>query len=228
MRIVWGLVLAFVVMVIGFWPSFFSNPAQNDVLHTVHGVLASGWMLILIVQAWLMAKGHVRVHHWIGRVSMVWAAALLATAVMIMQYGLAATGPQSLPMSWRPILTWIDIPSLGLFAGFYTAAIVCAFRRHIELHYRFMLGTVIVIYSPALGRLLAPYFHGLLPALHPTYLIIEAVCVALIVYDYVRYRRTYAPYWIALAGQVAIEWTMFQAPKIPAFMSLLYAMGLPR
>jgi hypothetical protein len=227
MRIVWGLLIALAVMVAGFWPSFFSNPAQNDALHTIHGVLASGWMVILIIQAFLMARGQLKIHHWIGRLSMLWVAALLITAVMIMQYGVAATGERSLPLPWRPILTWIDIPSLLMFAGFYIAAIVCAFQRRIALHYRFMLCTVITVYSPALGRLLAPVFHGLLPALHPTFMVIEGVCVALIVYDYVVYKRTWVPYWLALAGQVFIELTMFSAPNIPAFMSLMQAMGLP-
>ncbi|ESQ87010.1 hypothetical protein [Asticcacaulis benevestitus] len=227
MRIVYGLLAALAVMVAGFWPSFFSNPAQNDALHTIHGVLASGWMLILIVQAFLMARGQVTLHHLIGRASMAWAVALFITAVMIMQFGVAATGERSLPLPWRPILTWIDIPSLLMFAGFYIAAIVCAFQRRSELHYRFMLCTVIVIFSPALGRLLAPAFHGLIPALHPTFWTIEAVCVALIVYDYLAYKRTWPPYWIALVGQVLIQWTMFSAPKIPAFMNIMRSMGLP-
>ncbi len=231
MRIVWGLVAALAVMIWGFWPSFFSNPAQNDLLHTVHGTLATGWMLILILQAWLMAKGHVRIHHWVGRLSVLWAAALLVSAVMIMRYGLRATGDASLPLSWRPVLTWLDIISLAMFVGLYIAGIVCAFRRKIDLHYRFMISTVIVIFSPALGRLLVhivPGMHGLMPALHPTYLILEAVCVALIVYDYVVYKRTWLPYWLALISQVVMEWTMFQAPHIPAFMDFLYGVGLPR
>lgn len=227
MRIVYGLLAATAVMVAGFWPSFYSNPAQNDTLHIIHGVLASGWMLIMIMQAWLMALGRVTVHHWVGRVSIVWAVALFVTAIMIVQVGVSATGDRSLPLSWRPILTWIDIPSLLLFAGFYIAALVCAFRRLIDLHYRFMLGTVIVIFSPALGRLLAPMFHGLIPALHPTFWLIEVVCVTLIVYDYLRYKRTWAPYWIALGGQVLIEWTMFSASNLPAFMYLMRSMGLP-
>jgi len=230
MRLVWGLVLATAVMVAGFWPSFFSNPLQNDLLHTVHGALAAGWMLILILQAWLMARGHVAVHHWIGRLSPLWVLALVITAAMIVRYGVAASGPTSLPLPWRPVLTWIDIPSVILFAGFYAAALVCAFRRAIDLHYRFMVCTVIVIFSPALARLLArtvPAFHGLMGALHPTFILIELACVALIVHDYVRYRRTYAPFWLALAGQVAIEWTMFQAPRSSVFMNLLRVMGLP-
>ncbi len=227
MRIVYGLLAALAVMVAGFWPSFFSNPSQNDVLHTVHGVLASGWMLILIVQAFLMARGQLRLHHWIGRASIVWAAGLLITAIMIMLYGISATGERSLPMAWRPILTWLDIQSLVMFTGFYVAAIIFAFQRRIDTHYRAMLCTVIVVFGPALGRFLAPFFHGLMPAMHPTYLIINGVCVALILYDYVVYKRSWAPYWIALCGIAFGELTMFAAPKIPAFMALMHWMGLP-
>jgi hypothetical protein len=231
MRLVWGMVLALIAMVVGFWPSFFSNPLQNSPLHIVHGVLAAGWMLILIAQAWLMASGRVRIHHWVGRLSIPWAVALLVTAVQVLLFGLAATGERALPMPWRPILAWIDIPSLILFAGFYTAAILFAFRRRIDLHYRSMICTVIVVFSPALGRLLArhvPAFHGLMGSLHPTFFVIEAVCVALIVYDYVTYKRTWAPYWIALISQIIVQWTMFEAPKWGWFTDLLHTLGLPR
>lgn len=227
MRIVWGLIAAFAIMVAGFWPSFFSNPAQNDLLHTVHGTLAAGWMLILIVQAWLMARGHVRIHHWIGRLSILWVAALLYTAVRIVLFGLSATGERALPMPWRPILTLIDLPSLLLFAGLYTAAIYCAFKRKVDDHYRLMICTVIVVIVPALGRLLAPVFHGLLPALHPTFWLCEATCIALIVSDFVTRRRTYAAYWVTLAGLAAIEAVMFQAEKIAPFMSLIRSLGYP-
>jgi len=227
MRIVWGLVAAFAIMVAGFWPSFFSNPAQNDLLHTVHGTLAAGWMLMLILQAWLMATGRVRAHHWIGRLSILWVIALLVTAVKIVLYGLSATGDRALPMPWRPILTLIDLPSLVLFAGLYAAAVWCAFKRKVDDHYRLMISTVIVVIVPALGRLLAPVFHGLLPALHPTFWLCEATCAALIVYDFVRYRRTYAAYWVTGTGLLAIEAVMFHADQIAPFMALIRALGYP-
>lgn len=230
MRIVWGLVAAFVVMVMGFWPSFFSNPAQNDLMHTVHGTLAAGWMLILILQAWLMAKGQLRAHHLIGRLSIAWVAALLVSATLIVIYGLRATGDRALPMPWRPILALIDIPSLLLFAGLYAAAIWCAFRRNIDIHYRAMLSTVIVIYSPALGRFLPIYIpgvHGLMAALNPTFWMCEGVCAALLIYDAVKYRKTFPPYWVAMGGLVAIQLVMFHAAEIPAFMALIRWMGYP-
>jgi hypothetical protein len=230
MRIVWGLVAALVVMVMGFWPSFFSNPAQNDLLHTVHGALASGWMLILIVQAWLMAKGYLRAHHMIGRLSIAWVIALLVSATMIVVYGLGATGDRALPMPWRPVLAMIDIPSLLIFAGLYITAIWCAFRRKIDVHYRAMLSTVIIIFTPALGRFLPLYIpgiKGLMEGLNPTFWICEGVCVALLAYDAIKYRKTWPPYWVALGGLVAIQLAMFHAAEIPPFVALIRWMGYP-
>jgi hypothetical protein len=227
MRIVWGLIAAFAIMVAGFWPSFFSNPAQNDLLHTVHGTLAAGWMLILILQAWLMATGRVRIHHWIGRLSIVWVIALLVTAVKIVLFSLSATGDRALPMPWRPILALIDLPSLVLFTGLYASAIWCAFKRKVDDHYRLMISTVIVVIVPALGRLLAPVFHGLMPALHPTFWLCEGTCGALILYDFVLRRRTYAAYWVAGIGLGIIEALMFHAEEIAPFMALIRALGYP-
>jgi len=228
MRLVWGLAAAFIIMVAGFWPSFFANPLQNDVLHLVHGILASGWMIILITQAWLITRGQSKLHHMIGRLSIVWAIALVATAIGILLYSLRATGPHSLPVPWRPILAFIDIPSLILFSGFYAAAIFFAFRRQIDLHYRAMICSVIVIFSPALGRLLPriiPGIDGLIPALHPCMWLCEAACIGLIIYDYLIYKKTFAPYWVALGGSVLIDIFMLHAPEMMWFMTMIRSWG---
>jgi hypothetical protein len=230
MRIVYGFTAASVLTVIGFWPSFFSNPMQNDLLHSVHGVFATGWMLILILQAWLMATGRLTLHHWIGRLSPLWVLGLLVTAVWIVFFGLSATGDRALPMPWRPVLAFIDLISLPVFVIFYGMSLWCALQRKIELHYRFMICTLIVVISPAVGRAFAqhlPGVHGLMDALHPTFWFLEVICVALLFYDYVRVKTIYPPYWLTLLVLVVIDGLMFRAPQMPGFMNLLHDMGLP-
>lgn len=229
MRLVWGLLAALVVLLAGFWPSFFSNPGQLDALHILHGIFATGWMLILILQAWLMASGKLTLHHWIGRLSPIWVAGLLFTAVRIMMYSLGSTARHALPMPVRPILIFFDIPSLITFAGFYAAAIYFAFKRVIDLHYRLLVSTVIIVMLPAVFRALQylPIFDSLGAIIAPSFWIMEATCIGLIVYDYVVHKKTFAPYWLTLALFVVLQVSYPYVTGFAPYMALIRVMGYP-
>jgi hypothetical protein len=224
-----GFILAFAITLLGFWPSFFSNPASNDLGHMLHGLLATGWMIILITQASLMAAGKVRLHHLIGRASMVWVAALLFTAVGMVRVMLSARGGFLSP-EMRLMLGFIDVNSLVLFAGFYISAIVCAFQRRIDHHLRLMACTVLIAIIPALGRVFAffvPGVHGFNEALPLTFLTLEAVSLGLLAYDFFRLKRVYPAYLVVLGGLVYIHLTMTGAPRFGPYLMLARALGYP-
>ena len=226
----YGFLLAFLVTLLGFWPSFFSNPAQNDPAHVIHGVFATGWMGILMLQAWLMAKGRVRLHHGIGRASVVWVIGLVLTAINMVHIMIANRGAHALPMDLRLTLGFIDLMSLILFTGFYAAAVVCAFRRDIWHHKRWMVATVIVALVPAVGRIFAIYvpgIQGLSGALPPAFYSIAAVLMGLITWDQWREKRLSMPYILCLGGLGGIQSVMFMAPHITAFIALARTMGYP-
>jgi hypothetical protein len=225
MRIVYGFILALIVTLIGFWPSFFSNPARNDLLHIVHGVLATGWMIMLIAQSWLIHHGRVRTHHLIGRLSMGWVAALLATAVAMVHVMLTDSVAHGMPADLALILGFSDVTTLALFTGYYVLAVAFAFQRKIDLHYRLMVSTLAFALIPALGRIRWPWSHGLSDGLHTAYFMVEAGLAALIIYDFVKHRKILPPYAVALGAMVVIHLLEFQAPKMPAYMAIARLLG---
>jgi len=210
--------LAFAVTLLGFWPSFFQNPAQNDVGHAIHGALATIWMLMLIAQSWLITHGQVAWHRRIGRASYaICPAMVLSMAPMIRAM---LTDKHGLPHDLALSLASADIGSLVLLVAFYGLAI--ANRRKVALHMRYMSATVLIAVEPALGRALAiylPFVKGLAGALSPSLLMVAAAGAVLILDDR-RTGRIYPPYPIATAFLVIMSWAVWQAPHNPGFLAL--------
>ncbi|MFT4076305.1 MAG: hypothetical protein QM647_12335 [Asticcacaulis sp.] len=225
MRIVYGFLAALLLTVIGFWPSFFSNPAQNDWLHIVHGTLATGWMLMLIAQAWLIHHGHVKAHHLIGRLSMGWVAALVVTAIAMVHVMLTDSVAHGMPGKLALILGFSDVTTLPLFAIFYGMAIWNAFRRNIDLHYRLMTSTLAFALIPAVGRIRWPWSHGLIDGLQTAYILVELMLVALLTYDFLKHKKILPPYVAALVAMVLIHVTAFHAPQIAPYMAIARMLG---
>lgn len=90
-RLFWvGMVLLMIVAVlVGFWPSYFASlflgqePVQfammeiSPAIH-LHAAVFSGWILLLLTQTILAARGRIRMHMAVGRWSL-----LLGIAVLL-------------------------------------------------------------------------------------------------------------------------------------------------
>lgn len=224
-RLYWAFLLAFAVMLAGFWPSFAGMMGPLDPMRVVHGALAVTWMAMLVVQSWLIGRGHRRWHRWIGRTALVIVPALIVSAFVVIHDML---GPNShFSRELRLTLAWIDIWSLPLFGLLFALAIV--YRRTLFLHSRFMASTVFIALIPALGRLYGmniPALHGLKAALDPSFLTVEIVLAGLALRDGLK-GRWLTPWWVTLIALVAIELTMFHAPNWPWFLGVARMMGLP-
>jgi len=221
----WAFVLAFVIMGVGFWPSVHGDFGPIDTIRTLHGLCASGWMAMLILQSWLIGHNKWRLHVRVGRVSRYLAAALVATAFIVVCDML---GPQShFSPELRLTLAWLDLWSLVLFSTLYILALIN--RRNMNLHARYMASTVFVALPPAVGRILGEHFAwfgGLKGALSPSYLLMVAILAVLILWD-ARHRRFFPAFPITMAATIAMWATMFAAPHWPPFIALARAIGLP-
>lgn len=128
----------------------FVQPALVPVHVHLHGVVMLSWLGLSVVQATLIQRDNVALHRRLG-----WFGVLLAMAVVVTgsYAGLhsIATGHQ--PPFFTPpyflALTQIGVAFFGAMIAFAVAR-----RRQTEWHRRLMLGALIMIMEPALGRLL--------------------------------------------------------------------------
>lgn len=128
---------------------FMARPALPLLLH-VHGAVFTLWVILLVVQPALVARGSVALHRKVG-----WAGAVLAAAMLVM--GIAATlysvRYHFVPSFFPPrIFLVMNIIGILVFAGLVAGGIVL--RRRAEWHRRLMLCATVSILGPGLGRLL--------------------------------------------------------------------------
>jgi hypothetical protein len=217
-------IAGFATILAGFWPSFYGDPHSNDAWHTVHGVAATLWVLLLVTQSLLIGRGARRLHERLGWCSLGLFAVLLVTITYMIWVEM--TGPEPFPPVIRQQLVFIDITFLMLFASVYGLAL--AFRRTPQLHARLMGSTILIAMGPALGRLYAhniPQLKGLSGALPLSVLTIVAI---LIVASFIAYRRRDAlrPLPALLAAFVLIQFGMVWSQG-ETFANLLRAAGSP-
>lgn len=149
-----GIALAFLVTAIaGFAPTYFlkefyHTPPLTPLLH-VHGLVFTGWLLLLLTQSALVAAHRVDVHKRLGIAGAVLAAAMIPvgimTAIAAARHGAATPGLDPLVFMVFPV------GAVVMFAGFIGAALWK--RRQPEIHRRLILLGTVSILTPAIARL---------------------------------------------------------------------------
>ncbi len=211
-------------IVIGFWLSFYRDPLGNDAWHIVHGIAATLWVVLLIVQSLLIGRGNRRLHERLGWLSLgLFGTLFVTTSYMIW---VELTGPEPFPAIIRQELLFLDVTFLMLFVVVYSLGIV--FRRTPRMHARLMGSTILIGLGPALGRLYAqhiPQLEGLSGALSLTMWTIDMILVAAILLA-LRRGVPARPFPALLATFVTIQLGIIWA-KGPLFASMLRAAGTP-
>lgn len=80
----WYFLAALAAIVAGFWPSFFRPLGTGDFAHSLHGVTATLWIMLLAAQSWLMANGHVTWHRRTGRTAVLVVLPVLVVSALYM------------------------------------------------------------------------------------------------------------------------------------------------
>jgi hypothetical protein len=143
----------------GFAPSFylrtqFGRPALPSTLVFVHGILFSAWMVLLLVQTALIARGAPKLHRQLGIVG-----AALATAMVIagslaqiaQTRRVIAEGPLAPTFAIENMLFTQALLSMAAFAVLVGLAV--RLRRRGAAHKRLIMAATIVLCVAAVGRL---------------------------------------------------------------------------
>lgn len=156
----WWILGLFPLAGLAFWSNYLSVLASSPPSYHLHGITASLWLVLLIVQSWSIHRGHRSFHRTNGLVSFALFPLFLAGGASIFvgmaQRYVAAETPFS--AIWPPHLAWLDFVSVGGMAWFYFQAL--KHRRNVGLHSSYLLATVIFLLPPILGRL-APIPMGI-------------------------------------------------------------------
>lgn len=144
--------LLLVVSFLGFWPSYFSPSAPKASMgQHMHALTMMVWVLLLIIQPWLIRTGRRGIHKIIGRFSLLWAALVFFTALVVVHLNLGRFEQPFPPIALS--FFWLGVASAFIYAGFYVLAI--QHRKNMQLHARYMAATALPFIVAGLGRLFA-------------------------------------------------------------------------
>lgn len=169
-----GLIMVFW----GFSQSYFNRLGQTSLPYHIHGISASLWMVLLIVQPYLYSKGNLRAHRILGWSSLIIVTILVLGGLEMMH--LMIQHQEKYPPGIVYKLAFIDVVTLLAFVILYVLAIY--YRKKLKLHARFMVCTIFGPLNPALTRIffsvdLAKNFNE---ALTYSYILIELVLLLII------------------------------------------------
>lgn len=156
----WWIIALVPLIGLAFWPNYLSVISTSPLSFHLHGITASLWLLLLVIQSWSIHNGRRSFHRTNGLVSLALFPLFLAGGAgifigMAQNYAAAATPFSAI---WPPHLAWLDFVSVGGMAWFYFQSL--KHRRNVGKHAGYLLATVIFLLPPVFGRL-APLAMGL-------------------------------------------------------------------
>ena len=199
----WLAVAALAVVLAGFAPSFYLRSSALPPLSAWlawHGVSLTLWYVLVIVQGALVGfartAGSLRAHRRLGAVSLMLAAAVIATGVVVaLDFYHNGTGDVILTPAG---LLFANLMNLLSFAICFTLGV--ALRRHPRAHKRFLELAGVLMIGPAAFRLVVNL--GLAP---PFSLVIQlGLLAALFGYDRRRLGSMHVASWTGL-GLIALH-----------------------
>lgn len=211
---------ALALAVFGFWPSFLSQLPAAPPYILVHGISATLWMALPVVQGWLIWKRKRVPHRRIGYASLALAAVVALSGLRVVQTMVLNEGIDELDTVQFVLL---DLTGILLFVVFLAMAVQAARRRDIGLHLRLMACTALIPLEAANERTAILLFPQIVPdfdeAIYASLISMEAICVALIIAEW-RLNRIRWPFVFMLGYYLvihAIATPVALSPQFQAF-----------
>ena len=191
--------LAIAVTLIGFWRTFFAILPDVDLIHHLHGWTATGWLVLVLVQAKLIRSRNFKLHRALGWSSLVLFTLLLVSAWRMLAIMLAGHSHVPVPYDFAKLFALSDVTAMPLMIIAYGAAIALRKDRHV--HSRLIVVTLLAGLLPAIARMFNLIWtgaEGLIFAMHPSYQFVLAVLAVAIFADW-RKQRLRWPFPFAFA-----------------------------
>ena len=156
------LLLLIALTALAFWPVYFAVlPSASIALH-IHGFSATLWIALLAFQSWAINHGHKKWHRTVGIGGLLlfpffFAGSVLIVHTMALNF---ATG-DLFDGRFGARFAAFDLVAIPAIAFLFWSGL--RWRRKVQLHARYMFGTVFFLLAPIFSRLFAHYVPGLQP-----------------------------------------------------------------
>lgn len=142
------MLIPFLLVLLGFVPSYWSKFFDAPLRQHIHGISATAWFLILVLQPYLITRGSKEKHRFYGMISLFVAGGVIFSALNVIPINFSGNTPE-LP---KYGLTFIDLVLVSGFSVSVFMAIKTA--RVVGDHAKWMISTAFWSLMPGLLRLM--------------------------------------------------------------------------
>ena len=149
------------VIVAGFWPSYFGASGPIPWQFHAHGIAASLWVLMVLVQSWTVHKAQLPLHRAVGKSSLILFPFLiggLAAIIDLTGKGFVAGDSPTRVTYGGQFLVGLALAIAAYVVLYYRAL---KFRRKVWVHSGYMLATPLILFESPFSRLMAGFVPGL-------------------------------------------------------------------
>nr|WP_314442188.1 hypothetical protein [uncultured Sphingomonas sp.] len=212
------------VILFGFWPSYFAAFGSVPWQFHAHGVFATAWVLMVLVQSWTPHHGHLQLHRATGHASL-WLFPFLIGGLMAI-IDLTAKGfvqGEEVRVTFGgEFLIGLALAIAAYVVLFYRAL---KHRRKVWLHSGYMLATPLILFESPFSRVIGPFlpFESFLPSI----LLSMGLELAFVALLWWRLRDRAAPFLVAgvfIAGQMLGMGLLHRNPVLEWCLGILGVM----
>ncbi len=154
----WMLV-PFVISVLGFSYSYYFNLANATFHQHVHGISATLWYILIIVQPYLIIrKQNIQKHKTLGTIGIIVAGIVAGSALTIIPKNIDDVKDLDINGFFNPTFayfaTLIDFLLVAMFVISVGLAILSIKKKNLSDHVQWLMASVFFVLSPGLERLL--------------------------------------------------------------------------
>lgn len=184
-----------VVILVGFWPSYFAPFASVPWQFHAHGVFATIWVLMVLAQSWTPHHKAMTLHRAVGKLSLLLFPFLIGGLMAIIDLtakGFVAGNDPARVNFGGEFLIGLALAIAAYVLLFYRAL---KYRRKVWLHSGYMLATVLILFESPFSRVIGPFlpFEGFMPSI----LWSMALELAVVAVLWWRYRGKASPFLVA-------------------------------
>lgn len=218
--------ILFILLQVAFHPEYikyFPEFRGFNWLHHIHGMLMVSWVLMLIIQPYLIYKGKYKTHQLIGKISYFIAPLMLVSMVLVTRLNYLTTIGK-IPFKEVAYIQALNYITPLIFSLFYLLAIIN--KRDAFKHQRYMIATSFIMLTAVLSRILQHSFGT--AAIEPYDFFIPlylgvTISALLLVNDILK-KRNPVPYTIVIVA-LLLNVIIFHARYTTVWQSVVHFVG---
>lgn len=153
------MLIPFVISILGFSYSYYANLSSATFHQHVHGLSATLWYILIIVQPYLITrKKNFSRHKSLGTIGLILAGIVAGSAFAIIPKNIDNVATLDINGFFNPTVAYffafIDFVLVCMFVISVSLAILNIKKRNLSGHVQWLMASVFFVLSPGLGRLL--------------------------------------------------------------------------